>query len=316
MRRTSLRPTTRRFAPALALVTALLFPATPLRAATAQEMLNAPVWYLEYTVTLTSTHSGGYDRNGGKVSFTSTLTRVTSDRKSFNVRSQGPGALSMMEMAAGATGGGAAADAQRLQTEMLSQMDNMANWIVGGATMDPGGTDADVAKDTTPSSPSRIDYQHVENGVGLVDETGAKYDYTRTTTIRGEGMVLIMGLGAMTLEMNTAKKTYSVTLPSGAAPTGPGVVREEVYAHRAEGQQPTESRESEEQRIDFPSGLSLVMPQQNGMQGGVVIRGTLDPASGKIAGEQSFPATYTDGAEKIPATLVFKYVLTTTPPKQ
>jgi len=300
----------------LLLAAAFVAPASPTAASTAEEFLTAPVWYLQYEVTITSKHQGARTDPGGTISFTSSLTRVMTDTQKLNLRSQGPGPISMTAMAAGATGQVSQADAQKLSMEMLSQMDHTANWLVGGAGLDSMATEADIAKDSTPSSPSRVDYVRVDTGRGLIDEMGNAFDLTRTTTVKGEGNVLVMGFGAIILEMDTAKKTYALSLPIGTGPTGPGVTHEVVTVIQYKGKQPEEDRKTSEQVLDFPSGLELEMPDRQAPQGGVLIRGTLEPASGKISGTQTYKAHYPEDSTAAPVTVVFKYTLTMTPPRQ
>ncbi|HET6348222.1 MAG TPA: hypothetical protein VFH88_03980 [Candidatus Krumholzibacteria bacterium] len=280
--------------------------------ATLDDYLNTPVWYLSYQVTLKASYETTNDVPVGTSVTTINLERVMSDQKEFNLRSAGMGPLSMRALAD--PDKASAADAGQTSMKVLNSMDTCANWLAAGAGANPNATDADIAKDTEPSSPSRIDYTRVDSNRDFVDETGTVFDVTTTTTIKGTGKVLVMGMGTVILEMNKASKTYMLTLPFGSSPTGPEIKREIVTVARPKGKAPDEQRESGALETDFPARLELNPPQPDGIDGGVLIRGTLDPAAGKIAGQQTFNVNFNDGPYALPGTLTFTYALTTMPP--
>jgi hypothetical protein len=300
---------------ALALASA---PAGRPAAGTAEEFLNAPVWYLEYEVTFTSTHQGSYTRPdiAGTLSFTSRLERVFSGSEVLNLRSPGPGPIGMAALTGVAEGSTpSAADAQRISTQMMSLMDHTANWLVGGAALDEGATDADVTAATLLTTPARIDYRRVDTGKNLEDDAGRRYDTTHTTTITGSGAVSAGGFGVTILELDTARESYVLQLPYGFNSMLSRATMETVDVVTYSGAAPEETRQSDDVPFDrVPTGLDLDAPQEGAALGGVLIRGTLDPASGKIAGEQSFQAHYDERHKPAPGTLVFKYTLTMTPP--
>lgn len=313
-----------RFVPvAPVLLIALVFspvvaPVAPAVASTAEEFLNAPVWYLEYEVSFTSSHSGTTPGGWGSMPFTSKLERVFSDTEKLNLRSGGPGALSMTTMMGTADGSKpSVADQQKMATKMMSMMDHTANWMVGGAGLEENATDEDIAADSKPSSPFRIDYTRVETGTNLTDERGEKFDLTVTTTLRGAGLVLAGGFGAIFLEMDTAEKTYSLALPFIFNAMSATARQEVVGVTTYQGKAPAEDRKTSDVPFDlFPSGLTLDEGANGAPGGAMLLRGKIDPATGKISGQQTFPGHYTESNQDTPGTFVVKYTLTMTPPQK
>jgi hypothetical protein len=296
---------------------ALASPVAPALASTADEFLNAPVWYLRYEVTFTSSRQGSYEHVPGEmISFTSTLERVFSAQEVLNLRSGGPGPISMVAMAGVSDGSTpSVAEAQRMSMEMMALMDHTANWLAGGPAMDENATDAEIAAATEPTSPARVDYKRVDTGRNLTDEMGGKFDLTATTTVKGSGMVLAGGFGTTVLEMDTARKAYVLVLPYGFNAMMARATEETVTITTAQGSPPNETRQTNDVPIDrYPPELKLDEPQKGGSEGGVLIRGVLDPSTGKISGEQSFMAHYKERNETAPGTLVVKYTLTMTKP--
>ena len=286
-------------------------------ASTATEFLNAPVWYAQYEVTLTSNYQGTTPTLHGQMAFTSSLVRVVTGTDKLNLRSQGPGAIGMTELTAGAGKTPSAADAQQMTTKMMAMMDNTANWMVGGAIIDnENATDAEIAADAAPRGTVSIDYTRVDTGKDLVDETGGKYDSKVTRTMKGSGAVQVGGMGATYFEMSTSGNSFSLVLPFAFSAQSAGAKMVTVTFIQGKGTPGEETRSESDQVFDlFPSGIEIDNPPKGSPQGGVLIRGTFDPATGKIAGEQSYPAHWSDlGATPAPGTLKFKYTLTMTPP--
>jgi len=304
-------------APIPLLALALVAVAAPAAASTAEEFLNAPVWYLEYEVSFTSEHSGSSTDASGTIASTSKMERVFSGTEKLNLHSLGPGPLAMNALTGSSTGEQPSlADQQKLATQMMALMDHTANWLVGGPGMDEGATDAEITASMMPASPFRMDYLRVDSGKGLTDEMGEKFDLTRTTTVKGAGKVLAGGFGAVILEMDTAAKTYTLSLPIGFNAMSATMQQEIIGITQYPGSAPTEDRQSRDIPFDlFPSGLALVEEQAGGMGGGAILHGKLDPAAGRIAGEQSFKGHYVDANETTPGTVRFRYTLTMTPPK-
>ena len=128
-------------------------------------------------------------------------------------------------------------------------------------------------------------------------------------------MVYVGGFGSVTLEMNTSDKSYLLTLPLGFNAQGAGAKMVTVEVTTSKGQAGVENRSEHEVTFDFfPNGVAVDTPPTGAPQGGLLIRGTFDPAAGKIVGEQTYPGHYADGGATAPATIVVKYVLTMTPP--
>ena len=301
-----------------AAVTALAVFTTPAVASTLEDFLNAPVWYLQYEVTFTSACQGTDNGAFGQTTFTSNLESGFSGTDVFNLRSGGPGPIAQGEMMGTSDGSRpSAADAQRMTTQMMSLMDHTANWMAGGPAMDPNATDADIAAATEPRCPAHIDYTRVDTGKDLVNEVGSKFDWTRTTTIQGSGMVLAGGMGVTLLEMDTAKQTYALQLPLAFNAMMASATRTTVDVTSSKGTAPNETRDSNDMPINqYPSTIDLDQPQKGAAQGGVLIRGALDPSSGKISGEQTFAAHYTEGSASAPGTYRVKYTLTLTKPQK
>ena len=301
---------------ALVVVAAVAAPSLAL-AATAAEFLNAPVWYAQYDVTFTSNYQGTNQTQVGPVSFTSSLVVVYSGLDKLNLRSQGPGAIGMQSLTAGVGKNPSAADAQAMTTKMMAMMDNTANWMFGGATADnPNATDAEIAASGIPMGTCRVDYTRIDTGTGLADGAGGVYDSKTTRTMKGSGPVQIGGMGVVTFEMSTADNSYALILPFVCNAQGAGTKMVTVYFVQSKGQPGEETRTENDTAFDlFPAGLEMDNPPANSPQGGVLLRGTFDPATGKIAGQQSFPAHFNDlSGTTGPGTLTFKYSLTMTPP--
>jgi hypothetical protein len=285
-------------------------------AATAQEFLNASVWYAQYEVTFTSNYQGTAPSLHGSMTFTSSLTRVLKGTDKLNLRSQGPGAIGMAKLSEGMGKNASAADAQKMTMKMMAMMDNTANWMVGGASIDDeNASDAEITASGMPMGTVSIDYTRVDTGKDLVDETGNKYDSQSTTTMKGSGAVQVGGMGATNFEMSTSDNSFSLVLPFVFNAQSAGTKMVTVDSWSSKGT-PGETKTSERDvAFDlYPMGIELDSPPAGSPQGGVLIRGTFDPATGKIVGEQSFPAHYKDSGNPAPGTLTFKYTLTTTPP--
>jgi hypothetical protein len=300
----------------LALAVVLATPHVAL-AATAAEFLNAPVWYAQFEVTFTSNYQGTSPTQQGPMTFTSSMVRVLTGCDKLNLRSQGPGATGMQELTAGIGTNPSSADAQRMTTKMMTMMDNTANWIAGGASIDnENATDAEITASGMPMGTVSIDYTRVDTGKDLVNETGSKYDCKITRTMKGSGAVQVGGMGVTNFELSTSDNSFSLVLPFAFNAQGAGTKLVMVTVLSSKGTPGEETRTENDQTFDLlPSGLVLDNPPKNSPQGGVLIRGTFDPATGKIVGQQSFPAHYDDiSATTGPGTLLFKYTLTTTPP--
>jgi hypothetical protein len=297
---------------------AIIATASPAAASTAEEFLNAPVWYLEYEVSLKSTSSGSEDLEVGKLSFTANLERVFAGAAELNLRSGGPGPIAMGELLGGSAGATpSAADAMKINEKLMSVMDHTANWMVAGNALDENATDP-TAGMMGSARPARIDYKRVDTSKGLLDDDGRELDRTVTTTIKGTGKVLGGGFGGIILEMNTAEKSLILTLPLGFAVQEGSAVEEIVEVLHPKGSAPVETRKTEDVPLDrVPQGLVLDDASTSKAAGAVTVRGVLDPSTGKISGEQSFKVRYDEVLRtKAPGTALVKYTLTMTPPEK
>ncbi len=300
-----------RIAP-LVLASALIAPGSTL-AATAQDFLDAPVWYVHYEVTFVSNYTVPTSSMHGPMTSTTTFTRVLTGTDKLNLRSQGPGAIGMAELTEGMGKSPSMAESQKMTMKMMSMMDVRANWMVGGDAVDGGSSEN---SGLVTAGTVSVDYTCVATGKDLVNETGSKYDLTVTSTVKGSGPVQSGGMGVSVLELDTSDNSFAVTLPFACGAQGPGAKMQIVSVAQGKGGSPDESRSERDVRFDtFPADITLDSAPKGSAQGGVLLRGTFDPATGKIAGEQSFPAHWNDNTvTPAPATLTFRYTLTTTPP--
>ena len=283
----------------------------------AQDFLNTPVWYLSYEVSFKSTSQGNYPvgDGGAVVTYTASLDRVFTHSQVLNLRSEGPGALGMMAMATPQNGQKmSAADAQKYSMDLMARMGSTANWIVGGSAMNADESESEAAVQADLDAmigDLRIQYQRNEKGENFMDEVGSKYSLRRSKTVNGTAQGAGGGFGSMSLDVDTSTKTYllSLSLGGGAQGLACDVVEVVTYA----GQAPQEKKETDKTPADF-TALTLDDAGPTPMQGGVVVSGTLDPASGKIVGENKYRGHYHDGTVDAPGTVIIKYTLSPTPP--
>lgn len=282
-------------------------------AATLDDFLNTPVWYVQYEVSFKATYQGTTPVSPGSKSYTVSMERSFSATDRYNLRSQGPGSLSMSAMYGASSGKQpTVAEAQAMSMRMMENMDSQANWIAMGAAADEN---PDIAASLQPTSPCRVDYTRVDIGKDLVGDQGEHYDIKTTTTVKGSGNVLALGMGALSLELDTKAKTYVFTLPMGFDAQGAQVKQEQVTFLQVKGSAGQETRETTDVLLDYVlQRLELVDPKESQVQGGVTIRGTLDATTGKITGEKTFAAHYNEHNVSVPGTLSYKYTLTMTPP--
>lgn len=148
------------------------------------------------TRSLTSTDQFSWEESGGTVTSTANLTRVFSSVETLNLRSDGPGALTMAAMLPSASGSApSAADAQKMAMAMMSAMEHTANWIVVGDALDDDAADPSVGI-AGKAATARVDYTRVE-----------AFDRT-TTTFKGARAVMAGGTGVVkyTATMTPPKK--------------------------------------------------------------------------------------------------------------
>jgi hypothetical protein len=293
------------------------FGAMPLVApAAAKDMeafLNAPAWQLEYEVTFVCRAEGPIPVPKGALSYTLSLDRRFSGALPLDVRSGGPNLATLRLVTGSESGSAASLQQQSAITELMMRVDDIANWINGGPTMDEGSSDeAQQAAmlEFMASGTASIDYTLVETGVDLQDEMGQVFDSVRRTTAKGAGKV--MPPTSLVFEIDAKSKRYMVTLPItfGDASPSPSVKWETTERVQAKGAAPSESRTTRETTLEsFPRNVvvddpAVLIGQLPTMEGSV------DPSLGKISGERSVPAHYEETGRTIAGTLTFRYTLT------
>lgn len=280
----------------------------------AKDFLQTPVWYLSYEVSFKTTSQGTYEGGWGPMAYTATLDRVFTHSQVLNLRSEGPGALGMMPTAMQQKGGGqmSVADAQKYSMDLMARMEHTANWMVGGSALNESQSEADVQADVAAMSGElRIQYQRNDKGDNLIGEQGEKFSMKTSQTVNGTGEGAGGGFGSIMLDVDTSAKTFLLSLSLGGG--AQGLDRQVINITTVEGQAPQETRETNKTAGDF-AALTLDDAGARPMQGGVVVSGTFDPASGKIVGENKYPGHYNDGTVEAPGMVVIKYTLSPTPP--
>jgi hypothetical protein len=297
--------------------------AQPAAAKDTQDFLNAPVWYLAYDVSYKVSHEGTYttwdlrDRSTERpANFTVSLDRSFSGSAVLGTRGPGPGTLSMAAMAGSWSDGSAPTPAQQAELMRLySRIDQMANWMLGGSSSDDYETAMDDTKAGIEASmgPARVEYTRVDKGERFTT-SGSPYRFTIRTTGRAEGKVL-SATTMVTLEIDAGTGRYLLCLPFVYSPeTSSKGSQETVHVTEHEGQPPQEERSTNSFQLGFPRDLALDDPKGH-PEGGVVLKGDIDPATGRISGEQSFKAHFSESDGTIVSgTLTFRYTLTMTPP--
>jgi hypothetical protein len=279
-----------------------------------QDFLNAPVWYVAYEVSYKASHEGTYMTWDGvdkslewPVSFTVSLDRSFSGSTILNVRSPGPGANTSTAIMS-SDGSGA-----QLQALYL-RMDELANWLAGGSAVNKDEpTMDDVNADIEASmGPARVEYTRVDKS----DNINQNNTFTTRTTGRAEGRVASASM-LLTLDIDGGTKQYMLCLPFVFNPrNSPPGSQETVTVKEVKGQSPEEERSTTDFDLQFPRDLALDDPK-NYPQGHVVLKGDIDPASGRISGEQSVKAHFSEAnGTTVSGTLTFRYTLTMTPPEK
>jgi hypothetical protein len=296
--------------------------AQPVASKDIQDFLNAPVWYVAYEVSYKGSHEETYNtpalhRSG---TFTISLDRSFSGSTILNVRSPGPGALSLSATTGRSSDGSALTPAQQAEMAarmqaMYMRMDELANWMAGGSNLGEPTQD-DVNADIEASKgPALVKYERVDKG-DAIDTAGRPFKFTNRTTGRAEGRVSSAS-SMLTLDIDAASKQYTLYLPFAYNPMGsPPGSQETVHVTETEGQPPHEERSTEDFDLEFPRDLALD-DSEGHMEKGVVLKGDIDPATSRISGEQSFKAHFSDShGATVSGTLTFRYTLTMTPPEE
>jgi hypothetical protein len=299
---------TRYLAPVLLLVLSL----SHARAAHAQ--LDAPVWYVQYRVTV-------------KADFTQpdgAWTRVYKVDNSFattvklDMRNQGQVlSLNMQRFDPEKMKNMTPADQLKLSQDMLNAMQDCANWMQGPIE----GLDDTIGMRNhmiAVSVPVRIHYELTANGHDVVDEMGSHWDSFEQTTASFSGGNVYTSPDQARFEMNTATKKYWLSLPFTFQDMNDPQKEIEWVTVRKSKAVGAAAWDPEE-RSTSSTGLDLIgdafRPDPPFANGGLipVIEGTLD-SSGRISGERSYTGHTARTGPNVPVTLTYRYTVTQTPP--
>jgi hypothetical protein len=293
-------------------LTSLLFVAAA-NTASAQDMdawLNAEGWDLAYEVTFKSSDSGAYQFFHGPITYTRTVEYGFNATLALDMRNAGPNvAMSAMTVGRDLS----TPEAQQAMMELVMRTDVIANWMSGGPQVDESASDEaqmNAVREYMESSKGmgRLQYSMVEKGVGLVEESGSKYDLVRTTTARGTGP--IVGPTQLLFEIDAESKKYLLTLAAQCSDKSDSTVIEEtVGKYTWKNDPPTEERSMNYWRLDnYISGLKI--DDSSAVIGDVpLMAGTLDPSSGKISGERTLRGHYSKSGVDIPGMFYFRWTL-------
>ena len=296
--------------------TALFF-AILASAAAARAQFDSPVWYLQYEVSMKANHTARVTDLEGIV-WTSTwvIDRTFSAGATLDMRTDGPLITTVT---------GSSVDPEKLQKmsqadqmkfaqEMLESMQYSANWMPGPLDISEiGEMNAHIL---SVSVPVHIHYDYKSSANDVPDGMGDRYDYLQTRAAEFTGGTLYAG-DQYKLEINNASKKYWLVLPYGGqdfAPETKGVNWEHTNTSRRSGtaEWAQVERTSSESRADWLPG-DLKFAGSTVTTGWPVIEGQFD-ASGKIAGEKTFNATFVESGVEVPIAVTFRYALTTNPP--
>lgn len=288
-----------------------ILPMNHVQAQDIDAMLNAPSWDLAYEMVFESSDSGKEPTLHGSIAYTRTVEFGFTSKFTLDMRNAGA-SLSMMKMAMG--GNLTTEEAQQKSLELIMRTESIANWMSAGPSPDENASDEAqmlTVMDYMYSSKGsgRLDHKMVVTGIDLVDETGAKYNSTTTTTMRGAGPV--HGPTQVTFEIDSETLKYLLTLSHSCGDQSDSTVVEEVVTVWAyHGQDPTGERAVRYSGLcGFPPGLKLDDPTS--LLGEVpFFEGDVDPKAGKITGERTLKGHYTDRATEIPGTFVFRWTVT------
>jgi hypothetical protein len=287
-------------------------------ASEARAQREAPVWYLDYQVTMKASHSSSGPRDQGTCNTTWAFDRSFAGVKKLDLRSDGANLTQTLSMSA--------MDPEKIKTmspaeqlkftqQFLDAMQYTANWIPG--PLEVGDDLAAMRKYTIEASnPVRVSYDSVSICDNMVNEMGNRYAQYRRTTVpvtAGKGYAGEV----FVFEMNTAHKKYWISIPylvQDMEGTTRPVKFDDVSKIGPPGAKTwgPEDKGTHDMPIDWlPFGLKIdpTPPWQS-----PIVQGTLPATEGRISGEQSFKGSFAEGAGTIPVTLTYKYTLTTTAP--
>jgi hypothetical protein len=281
--------------------------AAMLKAQDVETWLNAPGWDLSYEVAFSSSTAGKDSVLVGDLAYTLQVEQTFSAKLPLDVRSQGA-SLSMTKLSMGGTSD------QEAIMNLVMKTDKMASWMNGGPSgLDDASVDAQMAVARAHmeslKGPGKVHYERVETGHGLITEMGTKYNLKRRTTKTGSGRVSSASVIIM-FEMDAETGKYLLVLPYGFSDDSMTSLQTKVITETQSDGTTSIDSTLHATSMEFALGR-IVIDEPAVLVGEVpVFEGALDPAAGKIAGERTVKAHFTDGASDVPGTFVFKYTLT------
>ncbi len=307
------------------LVTAVIsIPAAVVTGATIQDFLKAPKWYVQYDVTFKVAHTGTGTNNGATTKTNITMNRSFSATCVLDMRMDGPSTVLNLSALSGTGDGSTAsvADQMKFQQDLMARMETAANWMGSGGMLsfdenlsDEGQQAAMAAAMLARLGPGSMDYVRIDSSWGLVNEMGTPYTLAVRTTWNGNGMVLPGGGVDPLFEIDAPSATFTLSLPPSFGEMESKMKRLTTRTFTdTNWKNPDVQRDSIEVGMNlFPSNITIDDPK-NLQAGAIVIRGAVNPSSGKIAGEHSVAGHYTDADATVPGTFVIHYSLSLTPP--
>lgn len=283
-----------------------------------KKLLDANAWRLEYQITFKATSSGAGKGLMGPVSYQTTLSFDATETLSIESRSQGA-SLSMQKVMTNAAAAGPGL--QKALMEIVMQGDNMASWMLVDSGLAALGDDVTTEKLTAYAVAAgkksigtmTVDYTRESRGDNLVNELGDKFKQTVRTTRRGTGGV-VLGSQQITLEVNGATKRLLVMLPLTLPTVTDATLTEEIVTttELPPGSNPAEERSTSMRPLgSFPGQLKATEAALAfGDGGAVMIDDPIPLQGGKISGQHTTTATYTDAGAAVSGTLIVKYTLT------
>jgi hypothetical protein len=293
--------------------TALVFLSCLVPAAVANAQLEAPVWYVQYEVTMKADHTASDSRG---ITTASKLNTSFSSSAVLDMRN--PGQVLSMDysgMDAEKMKNMTVAEQMKISQQMMEAMQYTANWMRG--PRDVGSeSDAMMKQMLSETVPIEISFERITTGNNLPDETGGRYDSYHQTTASASGGSLYTHNDQVKFEINTASKKYWLMLPHAGQDLNTAandLKWVDVTKTRKTGATAweNEDRKTRETAIDFGNGFKLD-PQPGGGESMLIV-GTLDP-SGKISGEKSFTGRLGVTGADVPVTVTYQYTVTQTPP--
>jgi hypothetical protein len=314
----------KRFALGLLATVAVLGSVGVQAANTIQDFLSAPKWYVQYDMTFKVAHTGTGTNNGATTKTHITMNRTFSATCVLDMRMDGPSTVLNSSVLSGSADGSTPTVAEQMKhaQELMARMETTANWMSGGGllSIDENASDADqqaalAAAMQARYGPATMEYVRIDSTWGLVNETGTGLNRSIRTTWTGNGMVFPGGGVDPLLEVDAPSGTYTLTLPYSFNAME-AMIKSQVTTIFTDPNwtNPDVHRDSSETGMgNFPSDIAADDPK-NIQAAMILIRGSVNPASGKISGEHSVAAHYTEATTPVPGTLTMHYTLSLTPP--